>query len=118
MTQPNPEKPRLKGFYGKASVPVKVLDGVIIAGIVAILLVLALGMQNRGYTVRFDSLGGTPVESQEHMYGETLDTVEPPTREGYTFAGWYRDQSCQYLWNVEDPVQESMTLYAKWEEKS
>lgn len=117
MTQPNPEKPRLKGFYGKASVPVKVLDAVIVVGIVAIVLVLALGMQNRGYTVRFDSLGGTTVESQEHMYGEPLDAVEPPTREGYVFTGWYRDQACQYLWEAENPVQESMTLYAGWEAK-
>lgn len=117
MTQPNPEKPRLKGFYGKASVPVKVLDGVIVLGILAMVVVLALGMQNRGYTVSFDSLGGTPVESQEHMYGELLDPVPSPTREGYTFAGWHKDQSCQYPWDAESPVQESMTLYAKWTPK-
>ncbi len=118
MEQPNPEKPRLKGFYGKASIPVKVLDGVIVVGLVAMVLVLFLGLQNRGYTVQFNTLGGTTVESQEHMYGEILEPVTPPTREGYVFSGWYQDEACQYPWNVEtDTIQQSMTLYAKWEAK-
>ena len=104
--------------YGKVKIPVKVLDTVIIVGFVALALVLLLGMQNRGYTVSFDSLGGTPVETQKHMYAELVDPPEPPTREGYTFAGWYQDKDCIYEWDLAAaPVQQSMTLYAKWEAK-
>ncbi len=117
MDEPRKE-PQLRGLYGKVKIPVKVLDTVIIVGFVALALVLLLGMQNRGYTVCFDSLGGTPVEAQKHMYAELIDPPEPPTREGFTFAGWYQDKDCIYEWDLATaPVQQSMTLYAKWEAK-
>lgn len=117
MDEPRKEL-QLRGLYGKVKIPVKVLDTVIIVGFVALALVLLLGMQNRGYTVCFDSLGGTPVEAQKHMYAELVDPPEPPTREGFTFAGWYQDKDCIYEWDLATaPVQQSMTLYAKWEAK-
>lgn len=117
MDEPRKE-PQLRGLYGKVKIPVKVLDTVIIVGFVALALVLLLGMQNRGYTVSFDSLGGTPVEAQKHMYAELVDPPEPPTREGFTFAGWYQDKDCICEWDLATaPVQQSMTLYAKWEAK-
>ena len=52
------------------------------------------------------------------MYAELVDPPEPPTREGFTFAGWYQDKDCIYEWDLATaPVQQSMTLYAKWEAK-
>ena len=115
MDEPRKE-PQLRGLYGKVKIPVKVLDAVIIVGIIAMVLVLLLGMQNRGYTVSFDSLGGTPVEAQKHMYAELVDGPEPPTREGYRFAGWFQDRDCLYEWDLSNHrVQQSITLYAKWE---
>lgn len=117
MDEPSRE-PQLRGLYGKVKIPVKVLDTVIVVGFIALVLVLLLGMQNRGYTVSFDSLGGTPVESQRHMYGELVDAPEPPTREGFTFIGWYQDQDCTHAWDLSAaPVQQSMTLYAGWKAK-
>ena len=101
MDEPRKE-PQLRGLYGKVKIPVKVLDTVIIVGFVALALVL----------------GGTPVEAQKHMYAELVDPPEPPTREGFTFAGWYQDKDCIYEWDLAAaPVQQSMTLYAKWEAK-
>ena len=48
--------------------------------------------------------------------GQTLELPEPPTREGYTFTGWYKDFGCYDPWNVEtDTVETDMTLYAGWE---
>lgn len=36
-------------------------------------------------------------------------------RTGYTFAGWYREESFQTPWNTDtDMVTSDMTLYAKW----
>ena len=50
------------------------------------------------------------------MYGELLEVPEPPTREGYTFTGWYMDHACFELWDVEnDIIEADMTLYAGWE---
>lgn len=38
-----------------------------------------------------------------------------PTREGYTFSGWYSDGACSNAWDFENgTVTEGMILYAKW----
>lgn len=116
MEEPRKDKPTLKGIYGKVSIPVKLLDAVIVVGVVAMLIVLFIGLQNRGYTVTFDSRGGTDVASQTCMHDEMLEVPTPPTREGYTFIGWYTDANCTARWNIEtDTVQNSMTLYAGWQ---
>jgi uncharacterized repeat protein (TIGR02543 family) len=42
-----------------------------------------------------------------------------PTREGYTFIGWYTDAQCESGWNFDtDKPVSNMTLYAGWEEKN
>lgn len=114
----NKQPRQLRGFYGKINVSVATLDKLIIIGIVAIVLVLFVGLQHRGYTVSFNSMGGTPVDSQEHMYGEYVQVPEDPTREGFSFAGWYQDKNCQYPWVFdENVVSESIELYADWTSK-
>ena len=37
-----------------------------------------------------------------------------PTREGYTFAGWYTDEACTEAYDFSVAVTADMTLYAKW----
>lgn len=116
MEEPRKDKPTLKGIYGKVNVPVKLLDAVIVVGVIAIVIVLTIGLKNSGYTVTFDSRGGTDVASQTCMHDEVLEAPVAPTREGYTFTGWYTDANCMTLWNMEtDTVQSSMTLYAGWQ---
>ena len=66
-------------------------------------------------TVRFESNGGTEVESQTVLYGETISRPEDPVREGYRLECWCRDLDLQEPWDFElDTVQGNMTLYAKW----
>ena len=108
--------PPFRGVYRHVKISVKALDCVIVACIAVILLVVALEMRNPGFTITFDSKGGTDVASQNQMYGELLDVPEPPTREGYEFTGWYTDTACFALWNVEErTIETDMTLYAGWE---
>lgn len=114
--QKNPKQ--LKGFYGKVKVSVRTLDILIGIGVVALVLVLSFGLRHRGYTITFDSTGGTPVESQLKMYGEYVDVPDTPTREGYTFTYWSQDEEGNYPWDmVENEVSESMTLYANWKQE-
>lgn len=116
-TQNQPSQKReLRGLYKHVKIPVPVLDAIIIGCILVIIVFLAIDLQNPGFTITFDSKGGTEVPAQNQMYGELLEVPEPPTREGYTFTGWYMDHACFELWDVEnDIIEADMTLYAGWE---
>ncbi len=109
--------PQIRGLYRHLKIPVKALDWTIIACIAVILIVFIFEIGNLGFTVTFDSRGGTDVETQtDVLHTELLTEPEPPTREGYRFTGWYMDQNCVYAWNFQEMyVSESMTLYAGWE---
>lgn len=108
--------PKFRGLYRYVKIPVKALDCIIVACIAVIIIVVALELCNPRVTVTFDSKGGTDVPVQSQMHGELLELPEPPTREGYTFTGWYIDYGCEELWNAEtDTVDENVTLYAGWE---
>lgn len=48
-------------------------------------------------------------------YGGKLERPENPVREGYYFAGWYKDIEYKEKWNFDtDIVDENTVLYAKW----
>ena len=108
--------PKFRGLYRYVNISVKALDRIIAVCIAVILIVVALELRSPGFTVTFDARGGTDVPAQNQMYGELLESPEPPTREGYRFTGWYTDATCDILWNVEErTIETDMTLYAGWE---
>jgi len=108
--------PKFRGLYRNVNISVKALDRIIVACIAVILVVVALELGNPGFTITFDSRGGTDVEAVNQMYGELLEEPESPSREGYLFTGWYTDSGCYDLWDVEnDTIQSDMTLYAGWQ---
>ena len=64
------------------------------------------------FTVTFDSRGGSKVSSQQVTSGGKAQKPADPTKEGYTFDGWYIDGE---KWSfVGYVVTEDMTLTAKW----
>ena len=108
--------PKFRGLYRYVNISVKQLDMIIAACILVILIVVAIELMDPGFTVSFNSLGGTDVAPQEQMYGDLIDEPIPPTREGYTFTGWHRDSACLVPWDLEtDTVETDTTLYASWE---
>ena len=63
------------------------------------------------YTVTFQSEGGSEVASQIRA-NTPADRPADPTKEGYTFIGWYNGES---KWDFETPVTADLTLTAKWQ---
>ena len=63
------------------------------------------------YTVTFQSKGGSEVASQIRANTPAGQPADP-TKEGYTFIGWYNGES---EWNFETPVTADLTLTAKWQ---
>lgn len=114
--QTEEQVPKFRGLYRYVKISVKALDRIIVACIAVIVIVVALELRNPGYTITFDTKGGTDVASQTQMYGEPLTAPEPPTREGYRFTGWYKDYNCDEQWDLQnDTVEVDLTLYAGWE---
>ena len=113
------KKPReFRGLYKHVNISVKTLDRIIVACIAVIVILVALDLRNPGFTITFDSKGGTDVAPQNQMYGELLNVPEDPRREGYEFSGWYLDSACDELWDEDaDVIECDMTLYAGWEDK-
>ena len=112
----NEESRKLKGLYKGVKDSVKTLNIVIIVCVLLIIVLVAMDLRDPGLTVSFDSLGGSDVASQQQMYGELLQLPDPPSREGYTFTGWYKDYACFEPWNdTTDTIQSDMTLYAGWQ---
>ena len=67
------------------------------------------------WTVAFNSNGGSACDTK---FVATADgkLVKPadPTRDGYTFGGWYADEACMQAYDFSTPVTADLTLYAKW----
>ncbi len=67
--------------------------------------------------VNFVTNGGSSVEKLQVKEGNKIITPTPPTRQGYTFAGWYTGQSYLEQWDFDTSVtadDTAITLYAKW----
>ena len=66
------------------------------------------------HTVTFDSNGGSAVEAVTLEDGQAVAKPADPTREGYTFAGWFADKGLKTAYDFSAPVTGDLTLYAKW----
>ncbi|GBF76561.1 hypothetical protein PA598K_05039, partial [Paenibacillus sp. 598K] len=68
------------------------------------------------YTVAFDARGGSTVASLADVrQGSRIAEPQPPTLDGYAFAGWYKEEALEHKWNFQsDKVTGDVTLYAKW----
>lgn len=66
-----------------------------------------------GVKVSFETGEGSKVDSQTTADGKLVKPADP-TRDGYTFAGWYTDEACTQAYDFSTPVTADLTLYAKW----
>ncbi len=70
------------------------------------------------YIVSFNTCGGSLVDSITVDEGDIINEPMVPTREGYIFDGWYKDDSFLIKWDFElDTVNNDITLYANWIEE-
>ena len=67
------------------------------------------------YTVKFVSDHGSFAD-QTIEHGKPIDTdnLTPPTVEGFTFDGWYTDDTYTTEFDFTQPIKSNTTVYAKW----
>lgn len=75
-----------------------------------------------GTSVSFNLQGhGSPIDSQVVNTGDKVIKPADPTDANFTFAGWYKESTCENEWNFDTETiqagQTSVTIFAKWEEK-
>ena len=70
------------------------------------------------YTVSFETNGGSKITSQSVTRNTAMKEPTAPTKDGYTFDGWYSDKELKTAYDFDTKVAKSFTLYAKWTEKA
>ena len=66
------------------------------------------------YTLHYESNGGTAYKDERYSSGTKVTLDKTPTRESYTFTGWYADKALtDKITNVK--MTGNKTVYAGWE---
>ncbi|WP_400259963.1 InlB B-repeat-containing protein [Candidatus Methanomassiliicoccus intestinalis] len=66
------------------------------------------------HAITFDTAGGTIIASQMIATGDKVTVPIDPRKDGFTFAGWYKDADCIDEYDFTVPVDSDLTIYAKW----
>ncbi len=67
------------------------------------------------YTITFETNGGSSIASITGDYGDPVTSTNNPTREGYTFNGWYADANLTQTATVPNAIPaQNLTFYAGW----
>jgi uncharacterized repeat protein (TIGR02543 family) len=66
------------------------------------------------YTITFDSHGGSAVADITADEGTSVDKPADPTRDGYTFQGWYSAETGGTLYSWPHSLTASVTAHARW----
>ena len=69
------------------------------------------------YYVSFVTEHGDPPTSQNVKYNGTATDPGTLTEEGYTFDGWYTDDTYSTKFDFTQPIKRNTTVYAKWTAK-
>ena len=72
----------------------------------------------KSYTVTYDANGGSGDTSAIVEYGATLGSLPTPTRDGYTFDGWWTATYGGMQVSSDTEVTADVTYYAHWTIKS
>ena len=65
-------------------------------------------------TVSFDTDGGTAIADQTVRVGAKAEKPADPTKSGYTFAGWYKENTFTTVFDFDDAITADTTVYAKF----
>ena len=81
------------------------------------------------YTVTYNANSGKVTNPSTNVACGQRYTLETPTKTGYTFAGWYKDEACTEIFDFDNDIveikfdeegnriYEEFCLYAKWDKK-
>lgn len=68
------------------------------------------------FTIKFETNGGSKIENVKVEKNAKIEKPADPTKDGYTFDGWYTDKEFKNAYDFNKEVKKGFTLYAKWAE--
>lgn len=66
----------------------------------------------------FATNGGTEIEPRTYFEGEEIGTLPVSYKDGFSFGGWYYDAEHSQTVGKKDNIEYSLTVYARFSEKS
>ena len=88
----------------------KIIIGIIIFAVLVAVILLSMLSCEKEYKVQLKVDGNIYLTQKLHK-GDTLKNIDIPTKEGYTFIGWYVDGK---EFKIDEPIDENITLEAKF----
>lgn len=116
LPTPYRENYTFAGWYTEASGGTNIASGSVVVALVN--QTLYAHWTPNTFTVRFDANGGQVSTSGKMLtFGDRMGDLPNPTRDYYTFTGWYTDPNAGYL--ITDTTLFSsavdITIYAHWD---
>ncbi|MFA9465075.1 MAG: InlB B-repeat-containing protein [Velocimicrobium sp.] len=71
-------------------------------------------VNDNGYTIAYNSMGGSSVSNSTYFYETTIKAPTAPVRKGYAFGGWYKNEKLTTPFVFQTMPAENIILYAKW----
>lgn len=68
------------------------------------------------YTATFNTNGGSTINPISIKEGEKLTRPTNPSKEGFVFIDWYKDDKLSELYDFDEKVYGNFSLFAKWED--
>ncbi len=104
------------GLYAKVKMSVRSANIMVSLLLIALIAATVFLISHAGFTVRFDTDGGSRVESVRVMHSDPVPLPQDPVKEGYRFTGWYTDSAATLPFDETAGVTGSTTLYAGWQQ--
>ena len=102
---------KLEGWYTDSSMTSEFTSQ---TAVTSNLTLYAKWVESITYTVAFEVNGGESVSSINVVEGNTITLPANPTKDGYTFGGWYTDSALTTKFDASTIISNNLTLYAKW----
>lgn len=67
-----------------------------------------------GFWISYESNGGNAVDPSFFLAGQNTAAPTAPTKQGYSFAGWFNEAALTSQYNFGAPITANKIVYAKW----
>lgn len=109
-----PDPNRYGAHYSYNSVK-SVVSGVVTVDDPATILKLNVYYDLDFHTLTFDTMGGSAIDPVTVRHGNAVARPADPTKDKYTFIGWYVDPEFSAEYDFDTVLEADKTIYAKFE---